>query len=185
MAKKIVITEEEKIIKPPSGATMSVKQRAMLLNALKNSGVFVTCGKTTHNIMSTHWGTMGTFWNKDVFVLPVRQSKLSHQIIDETKSFAISVPIKDMRKEIMACDHMSGYDINKFEKLHLHPARAKRIPTYTISECGLFFECKVIYAADMEASQLCGELYNEMYDGKDFHTMYFAEIIDVYGDMGF
>lgn len=185
MRRKIIITEDEKIIKPATGVSMTIKQRAMLLNALKNSGVFVTCGKTTHNIMSTHWGTMGTFWNKDVFVLPVRKSKLSHEIIEQTKSFAISVPVKDMRQEIMKCDHMSGYNHNKFESLHLHPARARRIPTYTISECGLFFECKVIYEADMDAIHLDDELYKEMYQEKDFHTMYFAEILDVYGDINY
>lgn len=185
MIDKYIATDDDKLIMPPSENTMSVKQRAMLLNAIKSSGVFVTCGKSRPNVMSTHWGTIGSFWNRDVFVLPVRKGRLSHDIIEQTKSFAISVPIKDMRKEIIECDRLSGFGINKFDKLHLHPAKANTIPTYTISECGLFFECKVIYSADMDAIHLEDDLFKEMYNEKDFHTMYFAEIRDVYGDMEF
>lgn len=178
-----IVPEEDKKIDMTPGNKITNKQRTMLLNAIKTSGVFVSMGKKYHNVMSTHWGTIGTFWNKDVFVLPIRKSKMSHAIVDQTGCFAISVPIKDMRQEIIACDHLSGYNINKFEKLHLHPSRAKKIPCYTVSECGLFLECKVIYSGDMDFSHLDESLQNEMYSCKDFHTMYFAEILDVYGDI--
>jgi flavin reductase (DIM6/NTAB) family NADH-FMN oxidoreductase RutF len=160
---------------------MTERQQAALLKAIDTSGVFVTCGsKQNTNIMSTHWGSAGKFWNRQVFVLPVRQNKLSHRLLDETKCFAISVPVKDMRKEIIECDHLSGYDSNKFETLRLHPRRAKKIPTYTISECGLFIECRVIYAADMQREHLDERLFGEIYEGKAFHTMYFGEIVESY-----
>ena len=103
---------------------MTDRQRTQLLKAIRQSGVFITCGQRDKtNIMSTHWGSLGTFWNRPVFILPVRKSKLSHALIDENGCFAISVPIKDMRNEIVICDHLSGYDVNKFESLHLHPKR--------------------------------------------------------------
>ncbi len=160
---------------------MTDNQRVRLLKAIRQSGIFVTSGhKEKVNIMSTHWGSLGTFWNKPVFILPVRKSKLTHSLIDETGCFAISVPAKDMRNEIIMCDHLSGYDSNKFESLHLHPKRTKKIPTYTISECGLFLECKVIYKTDMQREQLDDKLREEMYSQKDFHTMYFAEVVAVY-----
>jgi len=182
MKRKINLTEADKIIRDfDADFSVNAKQRAALLSAVKTSGVFITAGQTTPNIMSSHWGTVGTLWNRDVFVLPIRKSKMTHAIIDETKSFAISVPIKDMRNQIFLCDHLSGFDANKFEKLHLHPARARKIPAYTVAECGLFFECKVIYwADDMSPSQVDPELMREMYDGKDFHTLYFGQIIDAY-----
>lgn len=160
---------------------MTDRQRTQLLKAIRQSGVFITCGQRDKtNIMSTHWGSLGTIWNRPVFILPVRKSKLSHALIDENGCFAISVPIKDMRNEIVICDHLSGYDVNKFESLHLHPKRAKKIPTYTISECGLFLECKVIYKTDMQREQLDDKLREDMYSQKDFHTMYFAEVVAAY-----
>lgn len=159
---------------------MTDKQKLTLMTAIRTSGIFVTSGLEKPNVMSTHWGTLGCMWNRDVFVLPVRASKLSHDLIGESKCFALSVPIKDMRNEIIQCDHLSGYFINKFEELHLHPRRAKRIPTYVLSECGLILECKVLFTADMTREQVDPQLRSEMYSCKDFHTTYFAEIVEVY-----
>ena len=74
---------------------MTDNQRTRLLKAIRQSGVFVTSGmREKTNIMSTHWGSLGTFWNRPVFILPVRKSKLTHALIDETGCFAISVPVK-------------------------------------------------------------------------------------------
>ena len=182
MKRKIVLDETDKIIGEPAEAfSVPQKYKTMLLNAVGTSGVFISAGKTTPNIMSTHSGSLGTLWNRDVFILPIRKNKMTHEIIDATKSFAISVPTKDMRNQIIQCDHLSGYGANKFERLHLHPARAKKIPAFTVAECGLFFECKVIFwADDMSPSQLDPRLMTEMYEGKDFHTFYFGEIINAY-----
>ena len=72
--------------------------RKRVTEALRSSGLFVTCGKEHPNIMSTHWGAIGTFWNRPVFVLPVRKGKLSHDLIDSHKSFAVSVPRVDMSR---------------------------------------------------------------------------------------
>ena len=156
-------------------------RQVQVRKAIRRSGVFITCGvKEKTNIMSTHWGSLGIFWNKPVFVLPVRKSKLSHALIDENGCFAVSVPVKDMSQEIAVCDHLSGYDGNKFDTLHLHPKRAKKISTYVINECGLFLECKVLYKTDMQREQLDEELMEEMYAQKDFHTMYFAEVVACY-----
>ena len=89
-------------------AGLSERQLQRLLTTMNTCGLFVTCGIEPHNVMSTHWGTIGTMWNRDVFVLPVRESKLSHEIIEQTKSFAVCMPTKDMRDEIVMCDHLSG-----------------------------------------------------------------------------
>lgn len=157
------------------------EQRKKLIGALSSSGLFITCGKEKPNIMSTHWGALGSFWNKQVFILPIRTGKLSHEIIDKTKSFAISVPKTDMSREIMLCDSMSGYSVNKFETLHLHPKRARKIPTYVLSECGLILECKVIYVASAGSGDYVDEkLRADYYDNKEFHSVYFGEISDCY-----
>ncbi|MCL2797843.1 MAG: hypothetical protein FWD58_07305, partial [Firmicutes bacterium] len=140
MKRKITLNDGDKLIAEHNPEfAVSAKHKAILLNAIKTSGVFITAGKTTPNIMSSHWGSLGVFWNRDVFVLPIRKHKMTHEIIDVTKSFAVSVPIKDMRQQIIQCDHFSGYAMNKFEKLHLHPTRARKVPTFVVGECGLFF----------------------------------------------
>ncbi|MCI8413277.1 MAG: flavin reductase family protein [Clostridia bacterium] len=158
---------------------LTAEQRKKLMSALAG-GLFVTCGKEKPNIMTTHWGALGAFWHKQVFVLPVRAGKRSHEILAETGSFAVSVPTTDMRNEIMLCDTMSGYAVNKFEALHLHPKRARKIPAYVLGECGLILECKVVYTATAEDGSADDALKADMYNGKQYHTMFFGEIIDCY-----
>ena len=159
---------------------MTEKQRMTLMNALRSSGVFVTCGIQKSNVMTTHWGCMGTLWNRDVFMLPVRGSKLSHEIIAQNGSFAISVPVKDMRTEIAMCDHISGYFVNKFEELHLHPKRARKIDAYVLGECGLIVECKVAATVDLNKANVTPQLDAEMYSLKDYHTLFIGEVVEAY-----
>lgn len=159
---------------------MTEKQRVTLMNALRSSGVFVTCGIKKSNVMTTHWGCMGALWNREVFLLPVRGSKLSYEIIRENGSFAISVPMKDMRNEIALCDHISGYFVNKFEELHLHPKRARKIDAYVLGECGLIVECRVAAAVDLTKDAVTPELNSEMYSFKDYHTLFIGEVVDAY-----
>lgn len=159
---------------------MTDRQRQQLMTALRASGVFVTCGVKRSNVMTTHWGTLGTLWNRDVFILPVRESKLSHEIIEQTKSFAVSVPVKDMRNEIALCDHISGFYVNKFEELHLHPKRARKVEAYILGECGLIVECKVVATVDLNADNTSKALYEDMYARADFHTLYIGEIVEAY-----
>lgn len=159
---------------------MTDKQRQQLMTAVRTSGVFVTCGIKRSNVMTTHWGTLGTLWNRDVFLLPVRGSKLSHEIITETGSFAVSVPVKDMRNEIVLCDHISGFYVNKFEELRLHPKRARKIDAYILGECGLIVECKVLAAVDLTKDNVSPALYEDIYAHADFHTLYIGEIVEAY-----
>lgn len=127
------------------------KQAAELSSKLQSTGVFVTCGKSTPNIMVTHLGALGKLWGHSVFMLPIRSSKYSYQIVTQTKSFALNVPARDMRTEIALCDTISGFKCNKFETLGLHPKRAKSIEAYILGECGLIVECNVIAAIPPES----------------------------------
>lgn len=159
---------------------MTEKQRVTLMSALRTSGVFVTCGIRKSNVMTTHWGSIGVLWNRDVFLLPVRESKLSNEIIRTNGSFALSVPVKDMRNEIAICDHISGFTVNKFEELHLHPKRANKIDAYILGECGLIVECKIAAVIDLTADNLSESIYKDMYAHADFHTLYIGEIVEAY-----
>ncbi len=118
------------------GTAFTDKDRTALLNALNSTGIFVTCGRQTPNIMVTHTGTLGKLWGREVFMLPIRANKYSYRIVSQTKSFALNVPAHDMRNEIALCDTISGFKCNKFETLNLHPKRARKIDAYVL-DCGV------------------------------------------------
>lgn len=154
------------------------KDRAAVLNNLNSTGVFVTCGRKTPNVMVTHTGALGKLWGRNVFMLPVKSGKYSYRIISESKSFALNVPVsRDMRSEIALCDSISGFKCNKFETLGLHPKRAKSIDAYILGECGLIVEYNVIAAIPPKA-------VNTLADGlvidETSHTLFVGEIVDCY-----
>lgn len=153
------------------------KQSSELLSNLQSTGIFVTCGKSTPNIMVTHLGTLGKLWGRQVFMLPIKSSKYSYQIVTQTKSFALNVPARDMRTEISLCDTISGFKVNKFETLALHPKRAKTIAAYTLGECGLIVECNVVAAI---APENITPAIENLFDAARAHTLFVGEIAAVY-----
>ncbi len=156
---------------------LSDRDSAALLSALRSTGVFVTCGRKTPNIMVTHWGTLGKLWGRDIFTLPIRSSKYSYQIVNETGSFALNVPARDMRMEISLCDTISGFKCNKFETLNLHPKRAKSIEAYILGECGLILECRVLAVIPPENIV---KRVDDLFVSPRPHTLFAGEIIESY-----
>lgn len=156
---------------------LSDKDGAALLSAMNATGVFVTCGLKTPNIMVTHWGMYGKLWGRQVFSLPIRSSKFSYRIVKETKSFALNVPARDMRTEISLCDTISGFKVNKFETLGLHPKRARTIDAYVLGECGLIVEFDVIAIIPPENIE---KQTDRLFVSARPHTLFVGEVVDAY-----
>lgn len=159
------------------GKTLTDKDRQALLSNLTGTGIFVTLGLETPNIMVTHWGTLGKMWGREVFFLPIRSSKYSYKIATETLGFALNIPCRDMRSEIARCDTLSGFSCNKFEELNLHPKRARTIDAYVLGECGPIVECKIIALISPSA---IASTTAEQLSTSNAHTLFVGEISDCY-----
>lgn len=156
---------------------LSDKDEATLNSCIKSTGVFVTCGRETPNIMVTHFGLSGKLWGRQLFALPIRSSKFSYQIVTKTKSFALNVPSRDMRTEISLCDTVSGFKCNKFETLGLHPKRAKKIDAYVLGECGLIIEYNVVAIIPPENIE---PLVDGLFVSNRPHTLFVGEVAAAY-----
>lgn len=157
---------------------MTDKQRNMIMNSVKMGGLFVTCGTENNiNIMITKWGTIGRMWNRDVFVLPVRKKKFSHELINKYRSFVVNIPTPEMMTKLQNCAKMSGHDVDKFKEFGFNPVPAKLVKSVGIGECSVQLECKVIYTAEMRASKLDPTIAKDMYIDREYHTLFFGEIV--------
>ena len=157
---------------------MTDRQRNIIINAIKMGGVFVSCGTGDKvNIMNTRWGTIGRMWNRDVFVLPVRKKKYSHELISKNMSFVVNIPTNEMSSQLLRCSNMSGREYDKFKEFGFVPVPAKIVKSVGIAECPVQLECKVVYAADMHASKLNPTIARDMYVGREYHTLFFGEIV--------
>ena len=164
-------------MKENSGKVLSDKDSAALMSALNATGVFVTCGLETPNIMVTHLGTVGKLWGRQIFTLPIRSSKFSYRIVKDAKSFALNVPARDMRTEISLCNTISGFKVNKFETLNLLPKKAKSIDAYVLGECGLIIEYKVIAIIPPENID---QQIDDLFSSSRPHTLFVGEVVNSY-----
>lgn len=151
------------------------------LEQLKKGAFLTVKDNNRVNTMTIGWGNIGFIWGKPIFMVLVRYSRYTYNLIDKSKEFTISIPInKDLRKELAYCGTHSGRDVDKFKECNLTILDGQKISTPIIGECELHYECKVVYQQTMEPGTLDNDIRNKNYSDNDYHVMYFGEILDSY-----
>lgn len=141
-----------------------------------NKGAFLMSG-VSPNVMTISWGAIGVLWGRKVAIIPVRQSRFTHTLIEETGEFTISIPHDTLTHELNYCGTRSGRDTNKIDDLHLLITKASKVNTYYISSCELYYECKVLLKLPLDKNLLPDDVQS-FYKTDDMHDLYIAEILN-------
>ena len=80
----------------------------------------------------------------------------------------------------MFCGTKSGRDYNKFKECNLQTSDSQKVITPIIKVPGYHYECKIVYKSAMDPAYLDNGYDTELYPEKDYHTLYFGEIVDCY-----
>ncbi|MGI6434419.1 MAG: flavin reductase family protein [Syntrophomonadaceae bacterium] len=147
-------------------------------------GAFLTV-KSGENIntMTIGWGSIGFIWNKPVMMVMVRYSRYTHELIKEVPDFSVSVPLDGHQKKALAgAGTKSGRDIDKFSVYDLIAKPAKSIESPVIDNCGLIYECRILYKHAMEPGLLDPTLDSKFYQDHDYHVLYYGEIVNTYNN---
>ena len=156
---------------------MSVADKAM---AQIRKGAFLTVQAGDDlNVMTIGWASLGYIWGRPVMTVLVRKSRHTFDIIEKTSEFTVSVPASGMEKELAFCGTESGRKHNKLKECGLELFPGEKVRTPVISIPGLFFECKIVFKSPIDPSNLI-EAYNHLYPLKDYHTIYYGEIVYCY-----
>lgn len=148
---------------------------------LAGSGVFLTVGGEKPNTMTIGWASIGYMWRRPVFTVLVRPQRHTFEMIKQADSFTVSVPTKNaLKKELAFAGTKSGRDYDKFDGHGLTAVPAQEVDAPIVKECGLHFECRKLLTQDMTPDRMDPELVNGIYAPKDFHTMFFGEIVRCY-----
>lgn len=158
---------------------MSVAEEAM--SQISNGGgAFLTVKNGDNvNTMTIGWALIGVMWGKPIMTVAVRKSRHTFRIMENASDFNVSVPRTDMAKELEFCGSRSGRDCNKFEECGIKLRPAEKVQSPLIDIPGMHFECKIALRSPMNPQLLIDE-YVHLYPGKDYHTLYFGEILDCY-----
>ncbi|GAB6099343.1 flavin reductase [Halanaerocella petrolearia] len=151
--------------------------------ALSN-GAFLTVKTNDEvNTMTIGWGSIGYIWGQPVFMVMVRDSRYTYQLIEETDEFTVSIPLNGgMQEELKFCGSKSGRDYDKFAECDLTALDGKEVATPVIEGCELHYECKIKFKQPMDESNLEESVNSKWYSEEGYHTLYFGEIVSCYLD---
>ncbi len=156
---------------------MAIAESAM--KQIKKGAFLTVLSSAGLNTMTIGWATIGFVWQKPIFMIAVRDSRHTFEIIERAVDFTVSVPSGDMKGAIAFCGSKSGRDYDKFKECKLSTAEAQKTASPIIQIPGIHFECKIVFKAPMDPV-LLDESYEKLYPEKDYHTLYFGEILACY-----
>ena len=164
-----------------------------IMTELKKGILVNTKNGNKLNTMTVSWGQIGREWEKFVFTIYIRHTRFTHEQIEASKEFTISIPLErttQIAKAIGFCGYRNGKNIDKFTECNLTPVNGLEVHSPAIKEIPLTLECKVIYKQEQEHNNVPQDLYEKFYknvpssDGTrtndDYHTVYYGEIVNAY-----
>jgi flavin reductase (DIM6/NTAB) family NADH-FMN oxidoreductase RutF len=132
------------------------------------------------NTMTIGWATLGVIWQKPIMMVAVRPTRFTFGIMEKAEDFTVTVPAGDLVKEIAFCGSKSGRDFDKFKMCNLEIANGQKVISPVIKIPGYHYECKIVYKSAMHPANLSQDYDTSLYPQKDYHTLYFGEILACY-----
>lgn len=152
-----------------------------MLTQLQKGAFLTTKVGDKVNTMTIAWGGINVVWNKHLFVVYVRYTRDTYQMMEKGHEFTVSVPLEnDLRKALGFCGTKSGRDYDKIKECDLTLVPGRVIDTPVLKECELHYECKVVYKQAMEPGMVPKEIKERYYSNNDYHVIYYGEIVDSY-----
>ena len=148
----------------------------------------LTCGdfKTgDFNTMTVAWGSFGTMWHKPFAQIVVRPNRHTFTFLERYPTFTLSAFPKKHKKALGILGTKSGRDGDKITETGLTPVASTLVESPCFAEAELVVECRKIYWDDLEPSRFLDPAVEKEYPEKDYHRIYFGEILAVEGDPRF
>ncbi len=145
----------------------------------------LTCGdfdSGDFNTMTVAWGSFGTMWHKPFAQVVVRPVRHTFSFLERYPTFTLSAFTRDHKKALGILGTKSGRDGDKITETGLTPQASKLVGSPCFAEADLVVECRKIYWDDLEPTRFLDPEVGTEYPEKDYHRIYFGEILAVEGD---
>jgi flavin reductase (DIM6/NTAB) family NADH-FMN oxidoreductase RutF len=180
MKKPCKMEESLPVRRPVDPAVLRLKSHDLFANQwlLLTAGDFAA-GR--FNTMTIAWGSIGTMWNKPFVQVVVRPQRHTRKFMDEFDSFTVCAFRPAFRSALQLLGSKSGRDGNKIAESGLTPTAASAVEAPIFAEADLAIECRKTYWQDMDPKGFVNEAIAANYPAKDYHRIYFGEIIAISG----
>lgn len=132
------------------------------------------------NTMIIGWGGPLVMHGVEAFIVAVRESRYTYELLNNNPYFTVSIPLHDMKEQIKLAGTLSGRDIKKFGTKGLSGAKAQLVNVPIVEECELHIECKIISYANMIDESIESDTRKRYYPSGDIHRFYVGKILKVY-----
>lgn len=137
------------------------------------------------NCMAVGWGSLGTMWSKPFAQVVVRPSRYTREFMEQYDTFTLSAFPEEHRAAVQLLGTKSGRDGDKIAESGLTPVAAAEVAAPCFVEAELAIECRKIYWQDMDAANFLDATIAKNYPQKDYHRIYFGEIVAVNAAEGY
>jgi flavin reductase (DIM6/NTAB) family NADH-FMN oxidoreductase RutF len=146
---------------------------------LEGDGALLVAGNPA-NPMTIGWGTIGIIWHMPIMTVLVRPTRYTFLLMEESIEFTVCLLPISFGKQVAFCGTKSGRDMNKIEKCGLKLEQGILVKTPFIAESEIHYECRVVHKHKLDPQTLDDVVISRYYPLKDFHMVYYGEILGVY-----
>lgn len=133
------------------------------------------------NTMTVSWGSLGVLWDRPVAQVVVRPHRYTFEFMEQFPSFTLCSFAAKYRDVLDMLGSTSGRDGDKIKESGLIPQKSSKVGAPAFEQAELVIECKKLYWQDMDPAHFLDPLLEKNYPRKDYHRIYYAEIVAVEG----
>ena len=137
------------------------------------------------NAMTVGWGSLGTMWGRPFVQVVVRPGRHTRKFIDARDSFTLCAFPERYRQALQLLGTRSGREGDKLAAAGLTPVASQQVAAPGYAEAELSVECRKMYEQEMDPAGFLDASIEKQYPARDYHRIYFGEILAVYGTKEF
>ncbi len=148
----------------------------------KKQWLLLTAGTPKNcNMMTVAWGSIGCMWNKPFAQVVVRPQRYTFEFIEKSECFTLCAFPERYRQDLLHLGTVSGRDCDKLSETKLTLKKSTTVLSPSYEEASLILECRKMYAQNMEPACFVTDAGPIVYPEKDYHRIYFGEILKAFG----
>ena len=133
------------------------------------------------NAMTVGWGSFGTMWSKPFAQVVVRPVRYTYAFMERYDTFTLCAFAEQYRAAVESLGMKSGRNCNKIAEAKLTPIAVSCVAAPGLDEAELMIECRKMYWDDFNPAHFLNPNIEKNYPLKDYHRMYFGEILAISG----
>jgi flavin reductase (DIM6/NTAB) family NADH-FMN oxidoreductase RutF len=138
-----------------------------------------------YNSMTVAWGGLGFIWDKPFVQIVVRPTRYTYRFLELYPTFTLCAFSEEYRRALKILGARSGRDEDKIAASGLTPEAASCVAAPVFTQAELTLECRKMYWADLQPPHFVDPAIDRHYPLKDYHRIYYGEIIAVTGEAQF